>query len=386
MIGARLRERFVIERGLGEGAGRARWAARDERGRSEIEVWTVGGVVDPGAWLTAVGKARLVPGQRRVIEHGCQGDVGWIAYTAAPPGPRVEAERPMALEHVIGWARAVTAAMEAAARAGLVHGGFVVDDVAAVGADLKIGGLGLWSALDAAALVSAWGADAWQLAPEVRAGRARTAATDAWSMALGAARLAFGDHGDAEALVARARAAGPNLGELFEAALSDDPARRPTAGGFVEVLVRIARLGANPTPTPTPSPNPNPKAVGAVADPDSETAIGPPPSAPAPAPPRLIAISHSGELQRPRTAQRPAIPEAPAPEPPRPRVQLKPISEAMPPAFSTREGALGYLAPPAPRRAPTEVTAAPSRRLLVIVGSAAVVVLIAAGLIAALAR
>ncbi len=362
MIGARLRDRFVIERALGGGAGRLRWAARDDRGGAEVEVWTATAVRDAAPWIAAMAKARAVPGLRRVVEHGHDHGAAWIAYAAARPGPQVDATRPMPLEHVVGWARAVMAGLAAAHRAGWVHGGLIVDDVAVAGADVRLGGVGLWSGLAPAALIAAWGDDAWQLAPEVRGGAAATEASDAWAMAFAAARLGFGDHRDRAALIARARDRGAAMAELIDAALAEDAAQRPTIAAFVDGLVTIAR--AEPD-----SP---------VAD--DETEIGPAPTAPPAA--KLVAVS----LRAP-DPERPPAPPPPmrvAPPPIVPRVQLRSISEALPPAFSTREGALGYLAPPASRREPRPIE--PARRLLVIVATAAIVVLIAVIAIVALAR
>ena len=63
-------------------------------------------------------------------------------------------------------------------------------------------------------------------------------------------------------------------------------------------------------------------------------------------------------------------------------MQLRPISEALPPTFSTKAGALGYLAPPA---APRATMARPSRRPLLI-GAAIALAMIAIGVIAAIAH
>jgi|GEM_PF-5349071 len=366
-VGDRLRDRFVVERALEARAGRGRWTARDERGAGEVELWTLA-VGDPIGWLAAMAKARGVPGVRRVLEHGCDGHTAWVAYAAAQPGPRVGA--PMPFEHVVGWVRAVAAGLEAAQRAGWIHGALVVDDVVRVGAELRVGGVGVWTGLDRAA----WGDERWQLAPEVRTGGASTAATDVWSMALGAARLAFGDHGAHEALVARAKERGAGIGALVEAALADEPAGRPTVSGFVEALVGIARepqrveaIEATDSVEPT-----------MVEELDAVTVVRSAPSAPV----RMVAVSARAEP--PKAARLQAVSMA---APAKPRVTIRPISEAMPTAFSTREGALGYLAPPAPPRVavgPRPLRSAMATRLGV--AAVAIAAVLALALVVALLR
>lgn len=372
-IGARVRDRFAVDEALAPLPGRTRWGGMDVTTGEEIELWCLSPAVVPprqhAAWLHTMAAARAAAGARRALDCGSDGVIAWIAYAGAGSGPRVAAAAPMPLEHVIGWMRAVAPGLAAAHRTGWVHGAFSEEDVAVVGAEVRIGGVGVWSHLPAGVLAAAWGGDAWQLAPEVRAGAAPTAASDAWAMAFIAARLLAGDHRDRASVIAAQPS--DDLRALFDRALADDPARRIGTGGLIEALLAIARA-----PIAALAP-----VAGAVSEPPSGSGSIPVPDGLSTSSGKLVAVSMR-PADEPRKTARLEVPPPDA-TPAVPKARLRPIEEALPPSFPKHEGGLGYIAPPVARRPPP----APSPRRNVIVALAiALVVVIAIGVIAAVAR
>jgi hypothetical protein len=433
LTGTRFAERFDLRQVVAQTPAYVEYRALDGEVGVEVALWWMrpGLVADPARqeqWVGSGVELRRFShaSVRKLHGAGAAGGTAWASWQVATSrGPMPTRGDAIELPSVVRWIDAVCGALTALHAIGIAHGRLLADDVVTVAGELKLGGAGVMRAIDPHAALRAWQRHLGYVAPEVRAGGAPVAATDAWSVAAIAASMIAGTDGadDAMRVVAKRH---PPLHDLFAGVLAAPAETRsidlrtfakqarerssmPYLADDRTGPMRAIRAGVLAAAAPPPAGKPfKPGArrqgpteklgSGRIASPDEPTQIDPrqqlhepesftlptPPSAP-PAPeqqPPAVAIlqgpppptpdtqppaAPSARVPRARTAppaggfqvvsMKPADPRPPtapldaeaAGKPASARVKkpkLRAISEAQQRSFSTKAGALGYLAPP----------------------------------------
>jgi hypothetical protein len=446
--GTRFAERFELRQVVVQTPAYVEYRAVDSEIGVEVGLWWVRpGMVPDSArqeqWMGAGVELRRFshPNVRKLHGAGQANGTVWASWQlAAGAGPAPMRGDPVELPSLVRWIDAACGALAALHRVGIVHGRLLAEDVVVVAGELKLGGAGMLRLLEPRAALGAWQRRLGFVAPEVRAGAAPTAATDAWSVAAIAAAMVAGADGADEAIRVVAKRH-PPLHDLLGGVLTAPPEARPgDLAAFAKEArerakmpyladdrtgpMRALRAGALAAAAPPPAgkpfkaggrPKPETAKLGSgasapeLAAPDDPTKIDPskqekhepqtfalptPPAAP-PAPiPKAPAVSigpagyptpppeppppaaalapaptpePSARLPRARTAppaggfqvvsMKPADPRPPtappdaeaAGKPASARIKkpkLRSIADAQQRSFSTKAGALGYLAPP----------------------------------------
>ncbi len=246
--------RYEIRGPLAEGPAWLAYRALDRDIEVELALWWVRAGLFPDAGrrhrfmgavveLRGLGHANL----RRMFEAGEDGAGLWA--TAQLDGgaalPRAGEGPPLSAADLHALAAPIVAGLEAAHRAGQVHGRLVPEDLVRVASVTKVGGVGLFRDVDPAAARACW--QGWQryLAPEVVAGKLPTPASDVWSLAVMLAELGGGAPAAraAEALAA-VRVIDRGLADALAGALVVAPERR--LDGPAVLLARMHSMSAGP--------------------------------------------------------------------------------------------------------------------------------------------
>lgn len=373
LVGARLAGRFDVRARVRELPGYVELRALDTESDTEVALWCI----EPGlhgmvARDTLHGEIERLrglkhKGLRRLLAIGDDGPSMWIVYPLAQPGPEPRAGAVMPTDQVVAWVKAVAAGLDAAHVEGFSHGRLVPNDVSLLRGNLVVGGVGLWHDVEPGPAAAAWRQLEQFIAPEVRDGAPPTSAADAWSLAMCAASFLIGapDGGrDPETAVAERH---PALARALAAGWVRDVERRCSVR---DLALRIADAAKQPAAPAS--------ATGTLHGVRTSGQMQ------AQAVPNVADAASSGKLRV--VSMRPGGERAPTPDPDGDaddtarRAKIRPIAETVGRRFSTKAGALGYMAPP---RAGTE---GPRRGGMtwVVVG-AIVVALVAVAVIVAVA-
>src|SRR5262245_2102525 len=238
--GIQVADRFEVRRLEREAPAYQAARAFDHETQAEVSLW----VVRPELLASQAARERFVEDAqraraffhlhvRRVLAGGDDPRGAWVALPVLAGdslAERIRRSQAMPEAELVKLVRALGDGLDAASQIQLVHGRLLPADVRI--ADVpKIGGVGIWAALDPAAARAAFRAEIRYIAPEVRAGQPATSRSDVYSAAVILGELALGSFLDGsmvhDALRERLRRDRPALVKVLGAALAQEPAARP---------------------------------------------------------------------------------------------------------------------------------------------------------------
>jgi serine/threonine protein kinase len=337
-LGVTLGAYRLVQR-LGEGGMGVVHLGLDAHGRAvAIKVLRAHIAYDPdararlGREVATLGRVRH-PMVAEVLDADVDGDQPYVV-TRYVPGPTLDAEvrerGPMPATHLVRLGRGLSSALEAIHAAGVVHRDLKPGNVLILDGDPVVIDFGIAHVADDVRLTMTglvMGTPGY-LPPELVEGSAVTAATDWWGWAATLAFAASGEppfgRGPTDVVIDRVRRGTADLSGVDErlrplllAALSANPAARPSARDLLAALERYAAGGLATVPVPVVPPTRSlPGPTRAVDIPTTKPYAAPPYAAPPPPPPPVPADPPPAD---PLDLFRPPDPGAGPAQPPKPR-------------------------------------------------------------------
>lgn len=245
-VGQLVGERYELRAVVAEAPAYTEYRAFDREVEVEVSLWWFRDELFPtddqrSQLVTAAYDMRSIGHQnlRKLFDVG-RTDDGMFATVQMCPGVllRPGQDPPASEDNILRIATAVSDGLEAGRAAGHVHGRLTPRDIVHVAGLIKVGGVGLYRAVDRDAAAALWLGDEHYVAPEVRSGGAPTAAADVYSLAVILAEVAAGmtspDLGHTMQTVAEQQ---PGMQTVLDAALSSRVEQRPqTCAVMLEML------------------------------------------------------------------------------------------------------------------------------------------------------